>query len=61
MAIFVSDGSSTHTINDKESATILGLDFVGNGYGQVESIDKGLPTWNEIGRASCRERVSSPV
>ena len=26
---------------------ILGLDFVGNGYGQVESIDKGLPTWNE--------------
>ena len=27
--------------------TILGLYFVGNGYGQVESIDKGLPTWNE--------------
>ena len=47
MAIVVSDGSSTHTINDKEPKTILGLDFVGNGYGQVESIDKGLPTWNE--------------
>ena len=47
MAIVVSDGSSTHTINDKESKTILGLYFVGNGYGQVESIDKGLPSWNE--------------
>ena len=45
MTVF--DGSTNQTISDKETKVINGLEFVGNGYGKEDSIDKGLPTWNE--------------
>lgn len=41
------DGIQNHTLADKDAKTILGLEFVGNGYGKEDSIDKGLPSWNE--------------
>ena len=45
--IQISDGFANQIIMDRESKTINGLEFVGNGYGKEDSLDKGFPTWNE--------------